>query len=56
MDILKPKCCGTCKNWENSNRPRTGFEQLSSTGNCRVKGTIEGYASKCKDYNPKGDK
>ena len=56
MEIKKPKCCGTCKNWENSSRPGTVFEQFNSTANCRSKGTIERYASKCKDYNPKVEK
>ena len=62
MDINKPRCCGTCKYWENSVKTETVFERYGSVGMCKVKGTLERYASKCKEYGqkeqarPKGDR
>lgn len=53
VDVKTPKCCGTCKHWENSTRTVTTFEQYGSIGNCKVTSKLERYASKCKCWAEK---
>lgn len=53
MDIKKPKCCGTCKFWENSAKYQTMFALFDAAGNCQLKNEVMKYASKCKDWSQK---